>query len=56
MAPKKVVDPSLFTADVVDFIRCLYANEVRFMVVGGEAVIFYGYGRFPVLDPRQPWV
>lgn len=47
MAPqtKKVVDPSLFTADVVEFIRCLYSNDVRFMIVGGEAVIFYGHAR-----------
>ena len=46
MAPEKVVDPAIFTSDVVEFISCLYSNGVRFMIVGGEAVIYYGHIRF----------
>lgn len=46
MAPQKIIDPLVFTPDVVEFIRCLSSHDVRFMIVGGEAVIFYGHVRF----------
>lgn len=32
--------------DFRDFLRCLNARSVRYMVVGGHAVSFHGYPRF----------
>jgi predicted nucleotidyltransferase len=32
--------------DCREFLRCLIAREVRFLVVGGHAVSFHGYPRF----------
>ena len=46
MPQEKVIDPSHFTPDVVALIRFLHSHEVRFMIVGGEAVIYYGHIRF----------
>ena len=34
-----------FSPDTLDFLRCLEAQAVRFLVVGGEAVILHGYPR-----------
>lgn len=34
-----------FSPDVRDFLRLLAAHEVRYLIVGGIAVIYYGYGR-----------
>jgi hypothetical protein len=34
-----------FSADIVEFIRLLSRFHVRYLVVGGEAVIFHGYPR-----------
>jgi predicted nucleotidyltransferase len=39
------MDPSYFSPDTLDFIRLLAENEVRYLIVGGEAVIYYGYAR-----------
>lgn len=36
---------SHFSADTVDFIRLLQRHGVRYLIVGGEAVIYYGYVR-----------
>jgi predicted nucleotidyltransferase len=44
MSPE-VVDASAFSPDVQDFLRVLATHTVRFMIVGGEAVIFYGHIR-----------
>ena len=44
MSPE-VIDASAFSPDVQDFLRVLHAHEVRFTLVGGEAVIFYGHIR-----------
>jgi predicted nucleotidyltransferase len=44
MSPE-VVDASAFSPDVQDFLRVLATHAVRFMIVGGEAVIFYGHVR-----------
>ncbi|MCP4896158.1 MAG: hypothetical protein GY906_04210 [bacterium] len=41
----EVLDPSSFSADIQDFLRVLCFHDVRFMIVGGEAVIFYGHIR-----------
>jgi hypothetical protein len=37
---------NLFTKDFEDFIGCLNANGVRYLVVGGMAVIYHGYPRY----------
>lgn len=37
--------PSYFSPDISDFLRLLRAHEVRYLVVGGEAVIHYGHAR-----------
>jgi predicted nucleotidyltransferase len=34
-----------FSKDVQDFLRLLAAHEVKYLIVGGEAVIYYGYPR-----------
>ena len=34
-----------FSEDILDFFRCLAAHEVKYLVVGGEAVIYYGNPR-----------
>jgi predicted nucleotidyltransferase len=43
--PPEIVDASAFSPDVQDFLRALHAHKVKFMIVGGEAVIFYGHIR-----------
>jgi len=37
---------NLLTQDVQEFLRLLAAHEVRYVVIGGTAVIYHGYGRF----------
>ena len=37
---------NLFTKDFEDFIQCLNNNNAKYLVVGGMAVIYYGYPRF----------
>jgi len=34
-----------FSPDVVEFVRALARHGVRYLVVGGEAVIYYGHAR-----------
>ena len=36
---------SYFSKDVQDFLRLLAAHEVKYLIVGGEAVIYYGFAR-----------
>jgi predicted nucleotidyltransferase len=43
--PPEIVDASAFSSDIQDFLRALHTHDVRFMIVGGEAVIFYGHIR-----------
>lgn len=43
--PPQTVDPDTFSSDILEFLRILERRQVRFMVVGGEAVIFYGHVR-----------
>lgn len=33
------------SADIREFLRKLHAHQVRYLVVGGEAVIYHGYPR-----------
>lgn len=44
MCPE-ILASSFFSPDILDFIRLLHKYEVKYMVVGGEAVIFYGHIR-----------
>jgi len=39
------VTPSYFSPDISDFLRLLRDHEVRYLVVGEEAVIHYGHAR-----------
>jgi hypothetical protein len=43
--PPEQLDASLFSRDKREFIALLHKHQVRYLVVGGEAVIFYGYAR-----------
>ena len=45
MYPEKI-DAASFSEDVCEFIRLLCQHTVKFLIVGGEAVIFYGHIRF----------
>jgi hypothetical protein len=37
--------PSHFSKDIQEFLYILYKYQVKYVIVGGEAVIFYGYVR-----------
>jgi predicted nucleotidyltransferase len=39
------MDPTYFSPDILEFIRLLSIHKVRYLIVGGEAVIFYGHAR-----------
>jgi predicted nucleotidyltransferase len=39
------VSPSPFSSDITEFLSLLSAHGVRYLIVGGEAVIYYGYAR-----------
>jgi hypothetical protein len=43
--PPATLVPDSFSEDVRDFLYTLHGHAVRFMIVGGEAVIFYGHVR-----------
>jgi hypothetical protein len=43
--PPQVLSAAGLSADVVEFIRVLWRFKVRYLIVGGEAVIFHGYPR-----------
>ncbi len=43
--PPEIVDASAFSPDIQDFPQVLHTHEVRLMIAGGEAVIFYGHIR-----------
>ena len=43
--PPETVDGSAFSPDIQEFLWVLHTHEVRFMIVGGEAVVFYGHIR-----------
>ncbi len=34
-----------FSDDALEFLELLHKNDVRYMIIGGEAVIYYGYAR-----------
>jgi predicted nucleotidyltransferase len=39
------MDPNYFSRDIKEFIRLLDKYDVKYVIVGGEAVIYYGYPR-----------
>lgn len=43
--PQDKIDASHFSRDICDFIRLLHKYQVRYVIVGGEAVIYYGHAR-----------
>ena len=44
MSPE-LIDSSSFSPDIQEFLRLLHVHDVRYLIVGGEAVIFYGHAR-----------
>jgi len=40
-----VISAEYFSNDILEFLSLLYENEVKYLVVGGEAVICYGVAR-----------
>ena len=56
--PPEIIDASSFSSDIQEFLRLLSAHEVRAVVVGGEAVIFYGHirvtGDIDIFYDRSP--
>jgi hypothetical protein len=43
--PQEQLNASCFAADTLEFLTALDRHAVKYMIVGGEAVIFYGYAR-----------
>jgi hypothetical protein len=41
----RIVKNASFSADIQDFLRLLARHRVRYLLVGGEAVIYHGYPR-----------
>ncbi|MBI1841882.1 MAG: hypothetical protein HYR88_13670 [Verrucomicrobia bacterium] len=39
------MDSSYFSPDILEFIELLHTYQVQYVVVGGEAVIYYGHAR-----------
>lgn len=40
------ISPDNFSPDILEFFELLSKHKVRYLVVGGQAVIYYGYARF----------
>lgn len=34
-----------FLKDIEDFLTLLFKHQVKYLIVGGEAVIYYGYAK-----------
>ena len=45
MPPHRIAE-DYFSPDIRDFIVALNRHQVRYLIIGGEAVIFYGYARY----------
>ena len=39
------IDAAHFSPDIQEFIRLLHIYDVKYLITGGEAVIYYGYAR-----------
>lgn len=46
MPSNQQVEGESFSKDIREFVRLLAIYDVRYMIVGGEAVIYYGHARF----------
>lgn len=44
--PPQTIDPDHFSADTRSFLALLHRHNVRYVIVGGEAVIFHGHARY----------
>jgi hypothetical protein len=42
---KNSLTESLFSADILEFLKLLEANHVEYLIVGGQAVIYHGHAR-----------
>ena len=43
MASKKRIEKEHFSNDVLEFLYLLDKYEIEYLIVGGEAVIYYGH-------------
>jgi hypothetical protein len=43
--PQDHIDASYFSPDILEFLQLLQRHQVRYLVVGGEAVIYHGHIR-----------
>ncbi len=43
--PSRTINGAGFSPDILAFLRLLAQHRVRYLIVGGEAVIFHGYPR-----------
>lgn len=43
--PQDRIDATHFSPDIQEFIRLLHTHRVRYVIAGGEAVIYYGHVR-----------
>lgn len=43
--PQDRIDAAHFSPDIQEFLRLLHTRRVRYVITGGEAVIFYGHVR-----------
>ena len=44
--PTQILSPGQFSPDLLEFIKLLQIRNVRYLIVGGQAVIYHGYARF----------
>jgi hypothetical protein len=42
---KNSLTESLFSADILEFLKLLETNHVEYLIVGGQAVIYHGHAR-----------
>lgn len=44
--PSEPIAENYFSTDIREFLELLHKHRVRYVIVGGEAVIFYGHARY----------
>lgn len=44
--PPNELEAAYFSPDIVEFVVALNRHGVRYLIIGGEAVIFYGHARY----------
>jgi len=42
---REQLEATSFSPDITDFLRLLHIHRVQYLIVGGEAVIYYGHAR-----------